>query len=282
MTWVILDDAFSDHPKIDGLSDGAFRLHVSAIVYCGRLLTDGYVSSERAPRLMPGYRKAYVAELERAELWDQADAGWQIHNYLHYQQSAEQVRAKTAARAAAGKTGGVRSGQSRRSKNEANASSKNEANASLPVRSKTEARGLNPIPSHPKLQTSSSSPPLLATAPDEEEDGPIGKAATIGARQRLAARVASCGPVVNEALWLQSVRKTWLEEHATLARRLLQTDAARTPADLVRLCESVTPPGQTRTVRPPCAACEDRGWTGDDTPESPLRRCACVQQLETA
>lgn len=36
MTCVKLDDAFADHPKVVGLTDRAFRVHVRALCYCGR------------------------------------------------------------------------------------------------------------------------------------------------------------------------------------------------------------------------------------------------------
>ena len=49
MTWLRIDDAMVDHPKIIGLSDGAFRLHITALCYCARHLTDGtYGAGERS------------------------------------------------------------------------------------------------------------------------------------------------------------------------------------------------------------------------------------------
>jgi hypothetical protein len=101
MTWAKLDDGFVDHPKVDPLSDGAFRLHVAGIVMCSRLLTDGVVADERVSRLVPRFKKAQLAELEAAGLWEAMDGGWVIHDYLDFNPSAEQVkadRAKTAER----------------------------------------------------------------------------------------------------------------------------------------------------------------------------------------
>lgn len=46
MPWVRFDDQFPIHRKVDGLSDAAYRLHTSAIFWCARNLTDGFVSEE--------------------------------------------------------------------------------------------------------------------------------------------------------------------------------------------------------------------------------------------
>ena len=43
------DDQFPIHRKVSGLSDAAFRLHVEAIFWCDRNLTDGFI---REPRLL--------------------------------------------------------------------------------------------------------------------------------------------------------------------------------------------------------------------------------------
>ena len=43
MPWVKLDDGFTDHPKIASLSDSAFRTFVTALCYCNKNLTDGFV-----------------------------------------------------------------------------------------------------------------------------------------------------------------------------------------------------------------------------------------------
>lgn len=93
MTWVRLDDNFADHPKVDGLSDGAFRLHVAALCHSGRYLTDGAVTAATARRLTPYYKPKQPAELVGAGLWEETRDGWAIHDYLAYQQSAEKVRA---------------------------------------------------------------------------------------------------------------------------------------------------------------------------------------------
>lgn len=88
MPWVRLDDGFDDHPKILDLSDQAYRLHVGALCFCARTLTDGFVSEGALRRLVNG---GHVAELVDAGLWEAGDGGWWIHDFLDYNQSAEQV-----------------------------------------------------------------------------------------------------------------------------------------------------------------------------------------------
>lgn len=104
MPYVIFDDGYPDHPKIEALSDAAFRLHSTAIINAGRLLTDGLILEARVPRLVPGYRPKTLAELVDAGLVHRPghdcpspqcgpvpDGHVLIHDYLDVQRSKEQV-----------------------------------------------------------------------------------------------------------------------------------------------------------------------------------------------
>lgn len=90
MTWVRLDDRFPSHPKVLGLSDGAFRVHVSAICYAAEYETNGVISSVLV-RQNKWQRR--IKELVEARLWDPVDGGFVIHDYLEYNPSREQVTA---------------------------------------------------------------------------------------------------------------------------------------------------------------------------------------------
>lgn len=90
MSWLKLDDAFPDHPKIEALSDGAFRLHVSGLIHCAKHLTDGYVPTARVPKLM-GYSKRALAQLVAAGLWHPRSDGYDLHDYLDWNRSRKQV-----------------------------------------------------------------------------------------------------------------------------------------------------------------------------------------------
>lgn len=109
MPFLNLDDNFADHPKVDGLSDGAFRLHVAGLCYASKHLTNGHIPADRAARLMPRYKRQYLAELMERDLWRPADVGYSIHDYLDWNRSREQIEADRArikkARSDAGKKG---------------------------------------------------------------------------------------------------------------------------------------------------------------------------------
>jgi hypothetical protein len=92
MPWVKLDDRFPSHRKIALLSDRAFRLHVSAICWCAENLTDGRIADRELP-LVAHIRgiKATAKQLEEAGVWDRTEDGWEIHDYLDYNPSREQV-----------------------------------------------------------------------------------------------------------------------------------------------------------------------------------------------
>lgn len=94
MTWVKLDDGFADHPKIAPLSNEAFRVFVHGLCYSARHLTDGRIPQAVAKAISP--RRA-LDELVEAGLWNRNGTGFVIHDYLDFQPSSEQIRAKRAA-----------------------------------------------------------------------------------------------------------------------------------------------------------------------------------------
>jgi hypothetical protein len=103
---VNLDDAFTDHPKVAGLSDRAFRLHVSGICYSNRHLTDGLVPASVVPRLVGGSHGKALVELIDRGMWRHVlDGAYEIHDYLDWNRSREQVLAERERRSKAGRKG---------------------------------------------------------------------------------------------------------------------------------------------------------------------------------
>jgi hypothetical protein len=94
MTYLYLDDGFADHPKILAISDAALRLHITALCYANRHLTDGHVPPE-----VVGRRTRLAQTLVEHELWQPNGNGWTIHDYLDYQKSAKKIREQRAAAA---------------------------------------------------------------------------------------------------------------------------------------------------------------------------------------
>lgn len=164
MTWVRIDDGFSEHPKVLGLSDAAFRLHVHALCYVARALTDG-----RIPRVWLTGGKSRkvpkaVTELVDARVWDESGEDFHVHDYLSYQPSRDEVEerraAKSRARADAGRQGGIRSGEARREANEAKEVEANEANGK---QNETKQRSKSAAPSHPIPIKREATPPRTPT-----------------------------------------------------------------------------------------------------------------------
>jgi hypothetical protein len=101
VTWVRLDDGFADHPKLSQLDDRAFRIHIWALCYCARQLTDGFLAHEvlaGCPLVTRRYTldRAQVS-LVGARLWARRKRGFQIRDYLHFNPSRAQVLEKRKA-----------------------------------------------------------------------------------------------------------------------------------------------------------------------------------------
>lgn len=102
-TYIRLHDGITDHPKIDPLSDKAFRTHIDLLCWCSRHLTDGYVPDATwRKRGTPKVR----GELLAAGLAESTDGGVRMHDYLEHQRSAAEVATLRKARQEAGKRGG--------------------------------------------------------------------------------------------------------------------------------------------------------------------------------
>jgi hypothetical protein len=102
MPWVKLDDRFPSHRKVALLSDRAFRLYVSALCWSSENLTEGRITQRELPLVAARLRGAKTAagELEAAQLWDRADDGWVIHDFLEYNPDRARVQSEREANAA--------------------------------------------------------------------------------------------------------------------------------------------------------------------------------------
>lgn len=94
MTWLRIDDTFPEHPKVVGLDASTKWLHVCALAYASRNLTDGYIPAGALRGL--GGTKRMVTALVDAGLWEGYDAGgdpanYLIHDYLDYNRSRKDV-----------------------------------------------------------------------------------------------------------------------------------------------------------------------------------------------
>jgi hypothetical protein len=112
MPYLNTDDGFPEHEKVDVLSDGAFRLHVAAMHFCAKHLTDGLVPVRRVSRLKPDYKRGQLGELLDGELWHKGGEGcgdehcpkgargfYVVHDYLEWNKSKAWWESKRRAEA---------------------------------------------------------------------------------------------------------------------------------------------------------------------------------------
>jgi hypothetical protein len=102
MPWARFADDYLGNAKLTTLSTAAIALDVTGIIYSARELRDGHLSTNdvQVVASLIHLRRwvQAVAELVMARRWIETAAGWDIHDYLEYQPSREQVLAdRTAA-----------------------------------------------------------------------------------------------------------------------------------------------------------------------------------------
>ena len=137
MVWAKFDDKYPDNPKIVALSDAAFRLHASAICYSAAHLLDGRIPKAAAHRYVARGVAAAKELLESGLFADDGDF-YQVHDFLDYNPTAEQVTNIREARARSGRKGGL----SKRTGNpQANSQANASANAKQTEEQKSEQNG---------------------------------------------------------------------------------------------------------------------------------------------
>jgi hypothetical protein len=101
VSWARIDDRLHSHPKVLEAGPEAMGLFLLALSWCADYLTDGFVPEIQVKRLLfvCDDPLAIADRLVSAGLWERADGGYQIHDYLEYNPSAEQVKAERAANA---------------------------------------------------------------------------------------------------------------------------------------------------------------------------------------
>ena len=93
MPWFRVDDSFYDHPKVRRAGNTAIGLWIRCAAYAARHTTDGDIPVEIARDY--GTRKDIVA-LITAGLWIDNGDVYMMKDYLDYNPSAAQLRAKRA------------------------------------------------------------------------------------------------------------------------------------------------------------------------------------------
>jgi hypothetical protein len=101
--FIRLCDNYVDHPKIDKLGDGAFRLWHQGLAFCRRFQTDGmipYVSARGFKAYSPKRTRELCAPWREGEkpLWvERAGVGYQVHDYLEWNPTKDEENEQRAA-----------------------------------------------------------------------------------------------------------------------------------------------------------------------------------------
>lgn len=104
MVWTKLDDNFPDRPDVARLSRSARLLHIEALVYCNRHLTNGEMPANMLRRISDSETlELDVAELVTVGMWQDHDDGvyeveWDGQDSAEDVQARKQYRADTQAR----------------------------------------------------------------------------------------------------------------------------------------------------------------------------------------
>jgi hypothetical protein len=116
----------------------AFALDVAGICYSNKHALDGFIATYALPAVLPPLpdAAAQAARLVEVGRWHEVEGGWLIHDIGDYQPSAASTKELSRKRAEAGRLGGKRSGEARRSTGEAKPK-------------QVLREGLNPGPSRP-------------------------------------------------------------------------------------------------------------------------------------
>lgn len=102
--YITVHNGLTEHPKVEPLTDGAFRLLIESWCYCDRNNTDGKISGPVWQKR--GTRKART-ELVLAGLVEQTEDGVVMHDYAEHQRTAAEKADTHSKRVLAGRAGGL-------------------------------------------------------------------------------------------------------------------------------------------------------------------------------
>lgn len=101
--WIRIDVQIAEHPKVEGLSDKAFRALIELWCYCGRQRSDGIVTEKRWRNVRVPVRKELVDNGLADPIGD--GLGVVMHDYTDHQRSREQIDELSAKRQEAARKG---------------------------------------------------------------------------------------------------------------------------------------------------------------------------------
>lgn len=213
MAFSLLDDKFHHNPKVLGAGNAAVGLYARLLSWANDELTDGFIPS--AVALSMGTRReiAALVAARRTPAGDgllvPTDGGWLIHDFLEHNDSADVIRRRRSEvserRAAAGRLGGIASGESRRRRT--NGEANGEAN-----RQQTEAPHHHPHP-HPPVSSLHHHPESVT--PDRSAGGGGDDLYAIAAAAASHLAAVDAPKITNRVAWLAAVARRLATEYSS-------------------------------------------------------------------
>lgn len=264
MSWFRLDDKFHSNQKVIAARNAAVGLYVRCGTWSADQGTEGRIPSHVA--LMFG-TKAEIARVSAAGLWQPTDYGYLIRDYLEYNLSNDEVGERREKRAEAGRAGGIKSGESRRSKREASAS-----DSGKQIEANT-----NPDPTRPD-------PTPLVPVVDELDDSTcdvLRGAAVMYAEWKFASNPSACkglpskykaGIVANVLTEQAAELSAYIERHPNATAADIASKVLGVPG----LGNTTTPPAPDWHANPHCEHCDGSGIARlDDIGQGTYGPCEC-------
>ena len=96
MAWTRIDDNFLMNPKVQTAGPLGMALYLAGLIYANTNLTDGFIVERMLPVLCGmAYQtpnKGTAQVLVKLNLWEKVNGGYQIHDFLVFNKSREQIR----------------------------------------------------------------------------------------------------------------------------------------------------------------------------------------------
>ena len=110
MAWARIDDNFFSHPKVRKAGKDAVILYLAALCHSNCYVTEGFIADDVLELIgiqsFQNDPKPSADKLTECGLFIRVEGGYQIHDFLEYNYSRQQINDIKAKRAEAGRQGG--------------------------------------------------------------------------------------------------------------------------------------------------------------------------------
>ena len=110
MAWTRIDDKFLMNTKVQSVGIHGMALYLSGLIYCNGNLTDGFILEGVLPMLcgmaFQTRARKIADKLLEVNLWELVEGGYQIHDFLTFNKSKDEIELMNKARANNGAKGG--------------------------------------------------------------------------------------------------------------------------------------------------------------------------------